>query len=648
MAELFGYCGKMLRVDLSSGSISDFPSSDYNNKFLGGRGLGTKIYWDEVAPETEAFDPENRLIFVTGPLAGVTGIAGSVWQICSKSPRRVPSTPEHFSNASLAGSWGSHLKFSGYDGIVIQGKSDRPVYLLIKDGKAEIRDASYLWGKGAIDVREILKAELGRTVRVVATGPSGDNLAVMATVLADDDASGSSGFGAVMGSKRLKAVAVMGSGKVSVADPETLLKLRKHLVELRRDAPSIYNGGYRNSVARGNAKMRKFACYGCISGCDRATYRADDGTVGKFFCQPPDLYALWSQKYYGKLEDTPFHATWLCNQYGLDSQVIGMLAEWLRRCSKAGIMTDENTGIPISKIGSLEFLETLVRKIALREDFGDILAQGVFQAAKLVGCGSESHIPVGIDHTGKYHVYGPKLFILTGLLYATEPEQPINQLHEISFLVHTWLDWYDKIDNAFLSSDVIRAIAQRFLGGELAVDFSTYSGKAKAAKIIQDREYAKECLILCDMAWPISSVVYSKDHVGDPTLESQVFQAVTGKKIDENGLYRIGERVFNLQRAVLIREGHKGRQNDTLEESDFAVPIKFAPDNPECVMPGKGGEIISRKGAVVDREQFEKMKDEYYALRSWDIDSGLQTKTKLRELGLQDIAEELDSIGLTK
>jgi aldehyde:ferredoxin oxidoreductase len=325
-----------------------------------------------------------------------------------------------------------------------------------------------------------------------------------------------------------------------------------------------------------------------------------------------------------------------------------MLAEWLRRCSKAGIMTDESTGIPISKIGSLEFIETLVRKIALREGFGDILAHGLFQAAKLVGHESEYHIPVGIDQTGKYHVYGPKLFILTALLYATEPEQPINQLHEISFLIHSWLDWYNKTDDAFLSSDVIRAIARRFLGGQLAVDFSTYDGKALAAKIIQDREYTKECLVLCDMVWPISCVVHSKDHVGDPTLESQVFQTVTGKKMDENGLYRMGERVFNLQRAVLIREGHKGRQNDTLEESDFTVPIKFAPDNPECVMPGKGGKIISRKGAVVDRDQFERMKDEYYMLRGWDITSGLQTKTKLRELGLQDIAEKLESIRLIK
>jgi len=636
----------MLRVDLSSRKISEFPTSDYSDRFLGGRGIATKIYWDEVPPETEALSPENRLIFVNGPLGGVTGIAASVWQICGKSPRRATTGPEHFSCASLIGSWGAHLKFAGYDGIVVQGKSDKPVYLFIQDGTAEIRDASSLWGKGAIETREILKGALGKAVRVAATGPAGDNMAVMATVLADDDASGSSGFGAVMGSKKLKAIAVSGSNKVTVADPEKLRELRKYILELRRDDPGIYTGGYRTSAAKGNPRMKKSACYGCISGCERATYRADDGTVGKFFCQPPDFYTPWSQGYYGRLEDTPFHAAWLCNQYGLDSQVVGMLAEWLRRCSKAGILTEDSTGIPISKLGSLEFIETLVRKTALREGFGDILANGVFKAANLVGGDAESQIPAGIDQYGRYHVYGPKLYILTGLLYATEPKQPIHSLHEVIFLMHYWLDWCDKAEGAHLSSDVLRAVARRFFGGELAVDLSTYEGKGIAAKMIQDREYAKECLILCDMAWPMTNVVHSEDHIGDPTIESRVFQAVTGLETDEETLYRMGERVFNLQRAVLIRERQEGRKSDTLIESDFTVPVKFAPDNPECLVPGKGGEIISRKGAVVDRKQFEKMKDEYYQLRGWDVATGFQTKAKLEELGLQDITKDLESRGL--
>lgn len=636
MTGLYGYTGKMLRVDLSSRSVTDFSTTDYSDRFLGGRGIAAKIYWDEVSPETEASSPENRLIFVTGPLAGFTALAGSTWQICGKSP----TSPEFFSYASLVGSWGAYLKFAGYDGIVVQGKSDKPVYLFIQNGTAEIRDASSLWGKGAIETREILKAELGRAVRVVATGPAGDNLVVMATVLADDDASGSSGFGAVMGSKKLKAIAVGGSKKVTAAHPEKLDELRKYIRPLRKDAPGLYCGGYRTPFVLENPKMKKVACYGCISGCDRAIYRADDGAKGKFFCQV-DTYLPWAPRYYGKIEDTPFHAIRLCNQNGLDQRAISMIIEWLRRCGKTGILNDENTGIPISELGSHEFIEILLRKIAFREGFGDILAHGIYRAAELVGGGAEGQISSSIDKGGLYRGYGPKLYILTGLLYATEPRPSMSELHEISMLVHQWLDWADKVEGAYMSSNVLRAIAKRFFGSELAVDFSTYEGKALAAKMIQDREYAKECAVFCDQAWPMKDVPHSKTHVGDPTLESKVLNAVTGREMDEEGLYRIGERVFNLQRAILTREGRKGRQSDNLPETDFTEPITFARDNHECLVPGKEGEIISRKGAVVDRQEFEKMKDEYYQLRGWDVASGRQTKAKLKELGLQDIAQDL-------
>jgi len=227
-----------------------------------------------------------------------------------------------------------------------------------------------------------------------------------------------------------------------------------------------------------------------------------------------------------------------------------------------------------------------------------------------------------------------------------EPRQPLQQIHEISLLVHQWVNWCHHVEGAYLSSDAFRAIAKRLFGSELAADFSTYEGKALAAKMIQDREYAKECLILCDFAWPMTQVKYSEDHVGDPTIESKILHAVTGREVDETGLYQIGERVLNLQRAILAREGHQGRQSDTLPEADYTVPIMILRGNYQCLVPGRGGEIISRKGEVVDREKFEKLKDEYYQLRGWDVASGLQTKAKLKELGLQDIAADLADKGL--
>ena len=195
MAGEFGYVGKILRVDLSSGTITDVPTMNYADRFLGGRGIAAKIYWDEVLPDTRAFDPENRLIFVTGPLAGIPGLAGSTLQICGKSPT---TTPEQFCYSNLGGSWGAHLKCAGFDGIVIQGKADKPVYLSLHDGIVHIRDASHLWGKNSLEVKSTLKGEFGTAARVIANGSAGDDMVLFASLSADDDSSASSGFGAVM------------------------------------------------------------------------------------------------------------------------------------------------------------------------------------------------------------------------------------------------------------------------------------------------------------------------------------------------------------------------------------------------------------------------------------------------------------------
>ncbi|MFH1625713.1 MAG: aldehyde ferredoxin oxidoreductase N-terminal domain-containing protein, partial [Pseudomonadota bacterium] len=183
MATESGYAGKILKVDLSTGKINYVPTAYYADKFIGGRGIATKIYWDEVPPNTKAFDAENMLIFVTGPLAGFPSLAGSRLQICGKSPA---TTPELFCYADIGGSWGAELKFSGRDGIVIQGKSDKPVYLFLQDDTVEIKDASSLWGKNSVETREILKKELGNSVKVLSAGIAGENMVPFATVLSED------------------------------------------------------------------------------------------------------------------------------------------------------------------------------------------------------------------------------------------------------------------------------------------------------------------------------------------------------------------------------------------------------------------------------------------------------------------------------
>jgi len=639
VTDQYGYAGKILRIDMSSGAVTHMPTMDYASRFLGGRGIAAKIYWDEVPPEVRAFDPENRLIFALGPLAGFRGVSGTRWQICGKSAL---TTPEYFNYCNLGGDWGAQLKLAGYDALVVQGRSEKPVYILIQDEEVEIRDASALWGKSTVETREILKEELGSPVKVVAIGPAGENMVTFASVLADRDASGSSGLGAVMGSKNLKAVAVRGSGGVNAVDPQKYRELAAYARELRRG----FGMGITPGTDQG-MKLKKDYCYGCTGGfCFRSTYEASNGKVGKYMCGSATFYVLRARKYYGESNEVPFFANMICNEYGVDTHQIDVMMQWLAKCYQAGILTEGNTGIPLSKQGSIEFIETLVRKIGLREGIGDVLAQGTIRAAGVVGQGAKELLTDYITESGHFAlIESPRMYISTGLLYAMEPRQPMSQLNELGSL-NLWLMWVYKQDGAFVSNDVLRAIGKRLLGSEEAVDFTSYDGKALAAKIIQDRECAKDSLILCSYLFPIMFSRNTADHVGDPTVESKILSAVTGGDIDEDGLYRIGERIFNLQRAILAREGHRGRGCDKISEYNYTKPLKFDLHNPELLSPGKGDEVVSKKGAVLDREKFEKVKDEYYSLRGWDVGTGLQTRAKLEELGLGDIAEDLERRGL--
>jgi aldehyde:ferredoxin oxidoreductase len=637
----FGYAGKILRVDLSSGSISSIPTADYAAKFIGGRGIAARIYWDEVPPNIKAFDPENKLIFVTGPLAGFPSLAGSRLQICGKSPA---TSPELFSYSALGGSWGAELKFAGYDGIIIESKSDKPAYLLIQDGKVEIRDAASLWGKDSVETRVILKEALGSDAKVLATGIAGEHLVPFATILAEDDSSGASGFAAVMGSKKLKAIAVMGSGRVTAANPEKLQTLTEYVRNLAKDRkttpPTLQGPPFPPG------RQRK-ACFGCIAGCLRAVYQASNGDKGKFMCQQSGSYIDASMQYYKEWTEVPFYAARLSDKYGLDTMVLEPLIKWLQRCFQAGLLTDEKTGIPLSKYGSLEYIDSLIKKISLREGFGDILAGGMVKAADFVGGKARDLIgDLALPQTGEEFVYDPRMFITTGIFYAMEPKRPIHQLHEISWLIAQWVVWKKGIENAYVSTDLVRSVARRFWGSELAADFSTYEGKSLAAKKIQDRQYVKEMLILCDYAWPIAHQRYSEDHMGDSAIESKLYSVITGRETEEDGLYSIGERVFNLQRAILAREGHKGREADRLPDFCYTMPLQHIEHNPDCLAPGKDGEPISRRGMVVEKDQFEKMKDEYYGHRQWDIKTGLQTVSKLQQLGLNDVALDLANRGL--
>jgi aldehyde:ferredoxin oxidoreductase len=405
-------------------------------------------------------------------MSGYPGIAGSISQICGKSAFTVP---EQFFYTSMGGSWGAHLKLAGYDGVIVHGKSEKP---------------SALWGKDATEVNNFLKGELGRSTRVLATGPAGENLVTYASTLADEDAA--AWGAAIMGSKKLKAIAVRGDGsRPPVANPEKLEALVKYLREMWHGVGVGATLSHIPSLSK-----KKMICYGCPTGCVRTNVETTNGIKIKVCCQAAGFYRPAADAYYGKSTDVPLHASRLCQDWGLETHVMASILRWFEDGRNAGVLTEANTELPLSKYGSWEFIETLVKKISLREgfgdalaqgvtqaaDFGDALAQGVTQAADSIGREARELITDYLDKNGQNMVYGPRLYNVCGILYATEPRMSLPVLHEMTMPLGKWKEWVKGAEGAYMSYDRLQEIGQRFWGSELAFDCSTNEGKAITAK----------------------------------------------------------------------------------------------------------------------------------------------------------------------
>jgi len=286
--------------------------------------------------------------------------------------------------------------------------------------------------------------------------------------------------------------------------------------------------------------------------------------------------------------------------------------------------------------------------IARRQGFGDTLAEGLLRAGEKLGEEAKAHFSNEVSGVGDGANYSPREYIMNGLLYALEPRQPIAMLHEISWLTGLWVMNQADPKSSPVTSKVFRAAATKFWGSEKAWDLNTHEGKAMAAARIIDRTYVKDSLLLCDSVWPIMVSWNTPDHVGDPTLESRIFSAVTGIETDETRLYQYGERIFNLQRAILLREGWRPEVDDVPGEFNFVDPVETVFMNPNVIVPGPGDEVISRKGQTVGRDVFEEMRKEFYELRGWAAESGLQKPETLERLGLPELVQDLKGLGLIK
>ncbi len=645
MAEIFGWAGKILFIDLSNKSFEYLNTLDWTDRFVGGRGITAKMYWDSVCAETDPLSPDNLFMLMTGPLAGTPAYAASRTVVSGKSALLYP---DQCGIGSIGGGLADRIKASGLDGIVLKGKCSKPSIIYIENGKPQFLDAGGLWGSETHFTLKQLRQQYGKRVEALCIGPAGEKMVRFALAMTYNGSCGSHGMAAVMGSKKLKAISVQGDIKTKVARPDALRDINRQIREMIKGRQLL-------DPMIGFIELEKRSpCKGCPAGCPRGLFRHDSGVVDhRKNCASSYFYYDWDKMYHnGESSGNSFHATTLCNSLGFCTQELTKVLKWLYSCFQKGLISDEMAGLPLKEIGSRDFIEVFLRKLAGREGFCDILGEGTVRAAKHLGGEFESCLEGIVEGSGfSADLYHPRYFITNALFHATDKTNCMQQLHEICYPLFKWVLWM-ATDGGMsqVDTDAIRKIAVRFWGGEKAGDFSTYEGKGASAFVIQNRVYAKETLVGCDFFYPVITPEGKDDHVGDPSIENRLLSALTGVDFDERDLYLVGERIFNLHRAINCREGYRGRQDDKLPDFNFTEPLLedkmyFGMFNPEFLLPGPEGELTCRKGAVLDRHKFNEMLEDYYRSRGWDQKTGFQTKEKLISLELEETIAELQERG---
>ncbi len=644
MEKRYGWTGRILRVNLADGKTDEIETDRYKDSYIGGRGIASRLYWETVFPEVSAFDRRNHIFFMTGPLAGTKAPASSRWLVLGKSPLVYP---EKYAFGNFGGWFGAALKWSGLDGLDVFGTAPKPTILVIaENGTVTCEDAGNLWGRDAFETIDSLRNQFGKKTEIAAIGKAGELRVRFASIVASGGAVAGKGFGAVMGSKNLKAIVIKNSRAVlPVARPELFSEITKEITSLwKGDASERY---WREPVLNDIERIKTTPCFSCPGLCGRGIYSDTDGEKGfNKNCASAYSYAYAEQAKTGTMGKATFAATRLANQHGLCTNELNLLVDWVPKALEKGVISQTESGLDSELYGTCEWIEKLIELIISRQGVGDILAEGSRRAAAELGA---TEFIDGLVSKYGFHVdlYGPRLFISAIPIHATEPVNSITQLHAISFPIIKWMIWMstEGMMGTF-STEKLKNLARTFWGDEKAAEFDSVECMGAAAAVMQNRAYAKENMICCDFFWPIDYTGNRESGTGDPELEARLFSAVTGEEMDEVSFLLSGERCLNLCRAIYLREGRQGRKDDILDEIHFSRPQE-KPDsvigvfNPEAILPGKDGEIFSVKGNTVAKETFEKIMDDYYAVRGWDIKTGLFKKDTLEDLGLSDIVDKL-------
>jgi aldehyde:ferredoxin oxidoreductase len=650
----YGWTGRILRVDLSSGKTSIVPTVEYARDFVGGVGIAARIAWQELSPGADAFDPENRLFIMTGPLTGTLASGAGRVEVLGIAPQQHPPV---FSRSGMGGHWGAELKFAGYDGIIVQGRAEKPVYVWIDDEHVEIRPAGNLWGMGTFATTNALRALHGPKTRIVSCGQAGERLSRIAVIQTETgNAAGQGGYGSAMGFKRLKAIAVRGTQGVSIAKPQAFLDLCLHASrEGQRPVGSAARRGARRwrgpRAGQEGVTVRRRKCGFCATPCLHVivgNVQATDGSVASSIARQ-----CWG--YMGTAPTVDPVARALTSDYGLNGWEItyGMIP-WLQLCKQHGLI-DSINGIeipipdePIEYLWdaasySSEFIHALVRTIAFREgELGDALADGTCYAADRLFGGQG--IPL-LDHIYPRHcgqtehwgghwgpggtVYWP-WWLPPILQWCIDTRDPANDsTHQWTEHVQHYLPVSGPRRGPF-PLDQVRDVSARVYGDPQVCD-PAYTYDPPAAKAIPAIWHSHhgmivDSLVLCDYEQTRVFSEQNPDGAADTTLLSRLLSASTGYDIDQAALDRAGERIWNQLRAIDVRFFGRGR---TIDESTLGG----------FMYPGKDD------GVMLDRVKFLRLLTEYYALSGWNPDNGWPTRARLEELGLADVADGLEEVG---
>jgi aldehyde:ferredoxin oxidoreductase len=650
------YAGTILRVDLSEGKITREPTSSYAADFLGGRGINTKILYDEMPPEIKPLDPEARLIFGAGPLCG-TPVSASRTEVTTKSPET-----GFLGSANFGGTFGPEFKFAGYDHIVITGKAAKPVYLFIYNDRVELRDASHLWGKDTYETQEILRQEIDPEVEVACIGQAGENLVHFASVQHGlRHGAGRTGTGCVMGSKNLKAIAVRGTKGISLTDSQKYLTIVEELNRVMRadpivkerqkqgqsfmnDAPDLE--ATKNTKPRPvfscdlftkyGAKVRRYGCLGCPSQCmDLFPSEAKGG--GAMNCT---LYLSPFNTVRNTDLDVELQAGLECLRWGIDIVSAMVMISWLMELYEKGIISARDAdGIPM-EWGSKEAILGIVRKITFREGFGDVLADGMLQAAEKIGRNSLDYAPhmkglplyVPFETKDFVHKKGQALSMAMSSRGDTMRSGAL-ALQEGFVTEGTALLYPDaKSASEFLAAT--REKAKRISGTDRAFLENEYEGKPEIVSHIEDVVIIVDSLSACKLCSSFNCGRFSEE------FQARLFSAGSGIDTSVDKLFEYARKIRNLERAYSCREGVT-REMDSFPQRYFDTAITYEGINFEDL----NNVHYEKRTSILEKSKFEAMKDRYYTVRGWDLATGIPARETLEKYGLGYVADDLEKRG---